>query len=159
MINTFLITGASQGLGRALALQLVGMGHRVYAVGRSENLLAGLSKISELIVPIVADISEEQGRQHIYTQVDKNKSLSIIHNAAMALPDLFSDDELSHQHFATNYFAPLAITRQFLALLKGQRVLHISSGAASTALPGLLSYCASKAALEQATRCLNVELN
>lgn len=159
MIKNILITGASQGLGRALALQLAEMGHRVYAVGRSENLLSELPTISDLIIPIVADISQPSDREKMYQEIDKNETLSIIHNAAIAIPGLFSDDLDAQQHFATNYFAPLEITRQLLPLLKTQRVLHISSGAANIAMPGLLAYSASKSALEQASRCLNAELN
>jgi NAD(P)-dependent dehydrogenase (short-subunit alcohol dehydrogenase family) len=39
------------------------------------------------------------------------------------------------------------------------RVLHISSAAADLALPGLMFYCTSKAALERATHCFNAEDN
>lgn len=159
MIKNILITGASQGLGRALAIELAKMNHKIYAVARSESLLMELSQFSDLIIPIVADISQEKDRQDLYKQINKSQNFSIIHNAAIAIPGLFSDDVLAQQHFATNYFAPLEITRSLLPLLKGQRVLHISSGAADLALPGLLSYCVSKAALERATPCLNAELN
>jgi len=162
MINTLLITGCTHGLGRALALRFAHLGCFVYAVGRNESLLRELATISALLHPVVADIATAAGRKEISNQVDMQKPLSIIHNAAIAKPAQFASltGALLREHFETNYFAPILITHHFLSsLINQQRILHISSGAANMALPGLMPYCATKAALEHTTQCLNAELN
>lgn len=162
MLNNFLVTGCTQGLGHAIALQLSQAGHHVYAVGRQKESLEKLAKTSEHITPIHADIATDNGRQTIYKLIDIKKPLSIIHNAAIAKASQFDslNESLLREHFETNYFAPTLITQYFLpSLAHGQRVLHISSGAADLALSGLMPYCATKSALEHSSRCLNEELN
>jgi benzil reductase ((S)-benzoin forming) len=163
-INTILITGASRGLGHALATRFAHTGHMVFAVGRDPAALEQLqANHPKLIHTIVADITTEMGRDAIRKQVtNTGKPLSIIHNAAIAQTSAFpSVTEKSFQeHFVTNVFAPMLLTQQCLPLLTaGQRILHISSGAAVFPLANQLIYCASKAAVEHASRCLNVELN
>jgi len=162
MINTFLITGATQGLGRSIALHLAGLKYHVYAVGRTSELLESLSKENPFIHPICADITNSNDREKILLAVSKEKNFSIIHNAAITAPKLFVDDENNEflrKQFETNFFAPLHLTKKLLPFLEnGQRVLHISSGAANLELPGLMGYCVSKSALEHAVRCLNKEL-
>jgi NAD(P)-dependent dehydrogenase (short-subunit alcohol dehydrogenase family) len=159
MINNILITGCTHGLGHALTLRFAKAGIKVYAVGRKQKLLQELAQSSSLIHPIMADIATVSGRKTIAERI-KKEPLSIIHNAAIAKPCPFASlsEELLREHVETNYLAPLLITQQFLTLLKDQRVLNISSGAASIALPGLMPYCTTKAALEHAGKCLDAEL-
>ena len=160
MIKKILITGCAQGLGYSLALQFAKEDCYVFAVGRNLKQLQELTKQSSFIQPIVADITTAHGQQKIIETVG-NESLSIVHNAAIAEPMQFANfsENSLRLHFETNYFAPLLITEKLLPLLKGQRVLHISSGAASIPLAGLLPYCATKAAMEHTAQCLNAELN
>lgn len=162
MINTLLITGCSYGLGHALALKFAKDNYHVYAVGRSKNLLQELAKRSSNIVPIVADISTPDGRLAIQNSLDNEKEISIIHNAAIIEPCLFKSikEALLREYIETNYLAPLLITHSLLSwITKGQRVLHITSGAANLAIPGLLPYCTTKAATQFAMQCLNVEMD
>lgn len=162
MINTILITGCTQGLGQALALKFSQIGCYVYAVGRNEQALEKLASTSEFIRPIVADIATEQGIHAITKHISEKMPLSIIHNAAIIKPAQFDTlpESLLREHIETNLLAPILITRQLISLLgNGQRILNISSGAASMPLSGLMPYCISKSALELATQCLNVELN
>jgi len=163
-INTLLITGASRGLGYALATRLAQTGHTIFAVGRDATALEQLhANYPKLIIPIVADFATESGREIIHEHVTRvGKPLSIIHNAAIANTCEFSTitESVLQDYFATNVFAPILLTQQCLPLLtKDQRILHISSGAAVFPLANQLVYCATKAALEHASRCLNMELN
>lgn len=162
MINNLLITGCSYGLGRALALRLAKDNLHIYAVGRSTHLLTELTKISSNIQPIVADIMSENDREKIYESINIDEPLSIIHNAAIAKPCQFNSlsENLLRQHIETNYIAPLIITNRLLSLLtKGQRILHITSGAAAMSIPGLMAYSTTKAAMQLAITSLNEELS
>lgn len=162
MQKTILITGCSRGIGRAITLRLAQKNCDILAVARNTHLLQEMAKYSEKIYPICADITESKGREKIYDVVkSKNKPLSIIHNAAIAVPTQFisTDETLFLECIHTNFLAPLLITQQLLPWLPHERVLHITSGAASLPLAGLLPYCATKAAMQQAIACLNVELN
>ncbi len=79
-INTILITGASRGLGHALATHFAQMGHTVFAVGRDQTAIEQLEATHpQLIKPIVADITTATGRDIIHKQVmQSGKPLSII---------------------------------------------------------------------------------
>ncbi len=156
MITQILITGCTSGLGKKLVLKFSSQGCRVYAVGRNEALMKESFTDIELITSMLADISQEADRERIYTIIDRNQPLSIIHNAAIARPGL-EEDELQ-LHLETNCHAPLQITRQLLPCLQeDQRVLFITSGASEMNIPGLSHYCKSKAALDQAVLELKKE--
>ncbi len=163
MINAVLITGCSYGLGNALALKFSKYNCHVYAVGRNRSLLEKLAEKSSNIKPIIADITTKNGRLKIQELMNsEKKSISIIHNAAILEPRIFklSNEALLREHAETNYLAPLFITHSLLPWIKqGQRILHISSAAANLQIDGLMSYCTTKAAMQFAIECLNVELN
>ena len=161
MIQTLLITGCTSGLGEKLALHFSSMGCHVYAVGRNKVKLNELEKQSPLIRPIVADITQEADRLTIAEHM-KGVTFSVIHNAGIAVPSPFKTLDVHSllQHVETNFVAPLLLTQQLLPFLKsGQRLLHITSGAATRPLPGLLHYGTTKAAMQHAILCLDKELS
>lgn len=159
-INTILITGCTKGIGRALALRFSQENCKVYAVGRTQKQLDSLTKLSERIHPICADITTPVGRNDIYHALKDEPSFSIIHNAGVAVPCSFENMEEAslRLHFETNFFGPLLLTQRFLKQLQGQRVLNISSGAALMALENKLPYCTSKGVMHHAIECLHKEL-
>jgi benzil reductase ((S)-benzoin forming) len=161
MNTSILITGCTHGIGNALTLRFAKAGHKVYSVGRDKKLLEELTN-SNLITPILCDITNETSKEIISKAIQNEKSISIIHNAGIAKPSLITElpADLLRKHFETNLYAPILLTQHLLSFLKkDSRVLHITSAAADLALAGMMPYCASKAALERATHCLNQELN
>jgi NAD(P)-dependent dehydrogenase (short-subunit alcohol dehydrogenase family) len=161
MIQAVLISGCTSGLGEQLALHFSSIGCHVYAVGRNEEKLTELGRQSPSIHTIVADITQDADRLTIVEHM-KGVTFSVIHNAGMAVPALFKklDQHAFMQHVETNFVSPLLLTQQLLPLLKpGQRILHITSGAATQPLPALLHYGTTKAAMQHALLCLDKELS
>jgi len=161
MIENILITGATSGLGYALAKRFADLNCKIYAVGRNEVKLAELAAYSEKIQSIHADINNALDRASICNQIIPNEPISIIHNAALAEPCILAETTESEllNNFQTNCISPTLLTKELLPhLQQGQRVLNISSGAAEIALPGLSAYCGTKAAFQMMMSCFNVEL-
>lgn len=158
-ISTFLITGATQGIGRATALKLVNEQCKVYAVGRNPELLSSLNKESAYIQTITADITTVHGRNNISQALAQEPAFSIIHSAGIVSSNPFTtmNETVLRQHFETNFFAPLLLTQKLLPQLQGQKVLNISSAAAVGYLADKLSYCTSKGAMHHAMLYLDKE--
>ena len=160
-MNTVLITGASQGLGRALARLLASRGDRLVLNARQAGPLRELA--SELgAVAVAGDVSE--GAEEIANAAGRVDVL--INNASelgpLPMPKLedYPWDALLRV-FRVNAVAPLHLTQLLLPQMKerGQGlILNISSDAATNAYPGWGGYGASKAALEHLSRTLAVEL-
>jgi len=162
MIQNILITGATSGLGYALAKKFIDLGYKVYGVGRNKEKLKELSNYSENIVPICADINEAEDRNAICNAIVADEPISIIHSAAAADPSVLEDitEEELMRSFNTNCISPTMLTKELLPhLAQGQRILNISSGAASMPLSGLSAYCGTKAAFQMMINCFNIDLN
>lgn len=158
--KAFLITGATKGIGRALTLKFAKEHCQIYALGRNQALLNEVAAYSQNIHPILADITTIEGRNKIVQTLQNEPYFSIIHNAGMSSSTALSalNEQSLRQHFETNFFAPVLLTQAFLSHLKGQRVLHISSGAALQGRAYKLPYCSSKAAMHRAIESLQAEL-
>lgn len=163
MKKTALITGAGTGIGRALSEFLIETGFEVVAVGRRAEPLESLrAGHPDSVVAVAADVGTEAGRQAIVEAVSGKPLNLLVHNAAVLEP-AGPLGELSleawREHQAINLEGPLFLTQQLLSTLtSGSRILHISSGAAHTAIQGWAAYCMSKAALHMGYQCWRNEL-
>lgn len=147
-----IITGASSGIGKALAEHLASIDQQVIAVARNqENLQEIKNKFPENIKIVVADITKKDDRLKIKEALNADDTgILLVHNAGIALPHLLKDisEEEWDKHYETNTKAPIFLTQLLLPHLKnGGRVLNISTGLAHGSLPGLSAYGVSKAAL------------
>ena len=165
-----LITGASKGLGRALARRLAGEGWDLVLDARGAAALAEMA--GELAAPgrlrVVAlpgDVADAAHRSDLVEAARRLGGLDALVNNASELgpspqPRLadYPIDDLEHV-YRVNVLAPLALTRLALPLLRDRRgrVLNVSSDAAVEAYEGWGGYGSSKAALDHATRVLAVE--
>jgi short-subunit dehydrogenase len=164
MSKVTVITGASQGIGRALAIELASRGLIVIAISRNKHALHDLeSTYSQKIKPIVADITTDHGLEVILSILHGRKINFLINNAGVIQPIglLHQAKKLEIKKlFETNVLAPILLTNALIPYFhdKAGRVLNITSVAANEAVPGVLAYCISKAALNMWTAGLKIEL-
>lgn len=165
--RTALITGASRGLGLALARALAARGWSLILDARGEEALDATSQ--ELarqtqVMAIAGDVADPRHRAALAAAVHRSGGLdALINNASTLgpspLPPLldYPLDALAAV-FKTNTIAPLALLQTLRADLKpGARVINVSSDAGVEAYEGWGGYGASKAALEQLSAVLAVE--
>ncbi len=163
---TALITGASRGLGRALAAALDDRGWRLVVDGRDARRLAAAAAAlphRELVTTVPGDVVDPAHRTALAAAVGARLDL-LVNNASdlgpSPLPHLadLRPEDLTRV-LAVNTVAPLALLQQVLPALSsaGGRVLNISSDAAVEAYEGWGGYGASKAALDRLAAVLAVE--
>ncbi|MEO9461060.1 MAG: SDR family NAD(P)-dependent oxidoreductase, partial [Marinomonas sp.] len=84
--QTILLTGATGGIGQALAHQLTQQGAHVLATGRAELPLQSLAATApDQITQIVADLNTRTGRNHIIAVAQTHPLTGVIHNAGLQL--------------------------------------------------------------------------
>jgi NAD(P)-dependent dehydrogenase (short-subunit alcohol dehydrogenase family) len=164
--RTALVTGASRGLGRALATALAERGWRLVVDGRDPNRLAAAVAAfprPELVTALPGDVSDPQHRAALADAVGPRLDL-LVNNASdlgpSPLPPLTDLDPAEFLRvLAVNTVAPLALVQAVLPALRGAggTVVDFSSDAAVEAYAGWGGYGASKAALDQVTAVLAVE--
>jgi NAD(P)-dependent dehydrogenase (short-subunit alcohol dehydrogenase family) len=167
--STALITGASRGLGAALADGLARQGWRLVIDARTEAELsataAALSRLTT-VVAIAGDVVDDDHRAALAAAAKGLGGADLLVNNASTLggspPPALADFPLPAllETFEVNVLAPIALTQLVLPQLRlasAGAVLNISSDAAVEAYEGWGGYGAAKAALDHASAVLAVE--
>ena len=168
MPPTVILTGASRGLGAAMARQLAQRGAAIVLNARSEQPLAALiHEINEQggrAQAVAGDISQpEVCARLVTTAIETFGGVdAIINNAAVLEPvaSVAETDILAwRRRIAINLIGPYLLIRSALPSLRERhgRVINVSSGAAVSAIAGWSAYCASKAALNQLSAVVAAE--
>jgi NAD(P)-dependent dehydrogenase (short-subunit alcohol dehydrogenase family) len=146
---------------------LLNCGLQVIAVGRREAPLTALQKEAGgigKVTSVVADVGTAAGREAVVAAASGiGKVDYLVQNAGTVEPiaKLADIDEAAWmQAFAVNVHAPVFLLKSLHKhlVVPGARVLHIGSGAATSAIGGWTAYCATKAAFKSIWKSLSIEL-
>lgn len=162
-----LITGASRGLGLALARQLAQLGWNLIIDARGADALEIARKeLAQLtsVIALVGDVTDAAHRQALADAVQQVGTLDVlVNNASMLGPSpqpllLEYPLDVLEQVYRTNVIAPLALLQALRNHLKADaRILNITSDAGVEDYAGWGGYGSSKAALEQLSHILAAE--
>jgi len=166
--RTALVTGASRGIGLAIAETLAGRGARVWMTARSAEALkraeAALAGRGCAVRSAVVDVADAESRRQLVDAIATEAGhLDILVNNAgfnIRKPALALTEEETRSILQTNLFGALELSRALHALLAesdSAAIVNVSSVAGLTHLRTGVAYAMSKAAINQMTRNLAVE--
>jgi NAD(P)-dependent dehydrogenase (short-subunit alcohol dehydrogenase family) len=167
--KTVLITGATDGLGRAAALLLAQRGYRVFAAGRSAEKRAQLDTLSReknlSLETVELDVCDDASVQRAVANVlAKTGAIDVLFNNAgvnftAAVEDLRMEDW--RRQFETNFFGVLRVTQAVVPHMRERRhgrIIMMSSVSGFVTAPTQGAYSSSKFALEAMSNALRLEL-
>lgn len=161
--NTILVTGASSGIGQAIAIACSKMGAKVVATGRNEDrLIATNSMLIGCENQIIkCDLTQKDDVQNLISQLPQLNG--VVHCAGIGhrKPAKLIDDSDINQVFQVNFNSVVLLQSALLAakkIAKESSIVFIASKAADFPSPGNAIYSASKGAIISYARCLALEL-
>lgn len=166
--KTALVTGASKGIGAAVARTLAGAGADLAAAGRDEKALAALvdevTALGRRCVPIIADLESVDGAlETAHAALGAFPAVDVlVNNAAIAIPEpaLETSVESFERIMAVNLRAPFVLARTLAPGMIERRmgkIINISSAASLAAHEDHAAYGASKAGLNMLTQVMAAE--
>jgi NADP-dependent 3-hydroxy acid dehydrogenase YdfG len=170
------VTGASSGIGRAIALQLVAEGARVTAVGRNkirlDQLLPTASTASGdaatggpgAIIPAQVDLTDDDARRALVADLSGGPRINLlVHSAGMYSSGAHTDAPIHDLDslYATNVRAPYALTQELLPMLRGGGgdIVVVNSTQGVRAASDVGQYAATQHAMRAITDALRLEVN
>ena len=162
-MNVALITGASSGIGAAIAIEFAEAGWSVMAAGRDEGRLEEVADVSENISTWAGDLVESEDCDELIADtLDEFSAIDCLVNSAGVLPRGNAEettDEQWRDTLAINLNVPFYLSRAAMpSLLKTEgSIVNISSFWGLRAGPKALAYCVSKGGLIQFTRAMALD--
>ncbi|XP_057656643.1 3-oxoacyl-[acyl-carrier-protein] reductase FabG-like [Diorhabda carinulata] len=165
--KVILITGASSGIGAATAKQFAGLGATLALAGRNmDNLKQVASDCSTKSIPLLltGELTNEKDTKAIVDKTIEHfgkldvliNNAGILETGTIETTTLDQYDRLMNTNVRSMYhLSMLAVPH--LIKSKGS-IVNVSSVNGLRAFPGVLAYCMSKAAVDQFTRCVALEL-
>jgi NAD(P)-dependent dehydrogenase (short-subunit alcohol dehydrogenase family) len=152
--RTALVSGASRGIGAALAEGLARAGAQVVGVSRS-------GKAPDGVAAIALDLADPQACAALGSRLDFSRLDILVNAAGLSLPPGGDELERFRQTLAVDLTAPYALVQALLPLLRASahaNVINITSINSRMGFPGNPGYVAAKAGLAGLTRALAVDL-
>jgi NADP-dependent 3-hydroxy acid dehydrogenase YdfG len=163
------VTGASSGIGKAIALSLAERGATVCLVARRVKELEAVASSSSApprqLIPYQADLSQDDDLNRLVTRLraDFQHIDIIVHSAGIYARDPLARAPISdfERQYRTNVLAPYALTQALLPMLAAHRgqIVFVNSGAGLAAPENLSQYAATKHALKAIADSLRKEVN
>lgn len=166
-LPTTIVTGATSGIGRALALQLAQAGVHVIALGRNRDALRALAAESDRISTYAVDLQEIDALPALAARIvaEHPDTGCLVNNAGiqndLRLDDARCDSGLIRHEVDVNLVAPMVLTRALLPHLQARPaawVVNLTSGLGYAPKRTAAVYSATKAGLHLFTRALRVQL-
>jgi NAD(P)-dependent dehydrogenase (short-subunit alcohol dehydrogenase family) len=164
-MKRYLITGASRGIGRAIAEELAGPDVELLLHGRDTVALAEVCKtvnrLGAHVIRLIHDLAVPSGVSDLIHHVGRNPLDLLVNNAGIAIVKPFCEITSIEweQTVAVNVTAPFMLLQYFApGMPPGSSIVNILSIAAKTGFPNWSAYCMSKFALEGFSQCVREEL-
>jgi NAD(P)-dependent dehydrogenase (short-subunit alcohol dehydrogenase family) len=164
-MKTFLVTGASTGIGEACVLHFARMGHRVYAGVRSQADGDRLRESTGGLVTVLLDVTDQAQIDAVAKQIEEDTGAlhGLVNNAGIARGgplEYLPLDEWREQ-FEVNVIGQIAVTKAMLPLIRAARgrIVFIGSISGKVSTPLMGPYGASKFAIEAIGESLRSELH
>jgi short-subunit dehydrogenase len=160
MTKTYVITGATSGIGKLLT-KILSENNIVFAGYRSEQKLEELQSISSNIYPFYVDYSKPEtvqaSAEYIISKCSKIDSLINVAGCVVAGPvEKISINEIRKQ-FDVNVFGHLELAQRLIDLLENGKIINVSSMSSFGIFPFISPYCASKKCLDMFFNSLLIE--
>jgi short-subunit dehydrogenase len=156
-----IVTGASRGIGRALAIRLAANGYTVAAIARSEEDLATIDRVH----PYTLDLTDPAATDRVVQQIldEHGPCAVLVNNAGIGLRGAIEEIPMDRwrRQFELNLFACARLTQLVLPGMRAAgrgHIQNISSVAGVLATPFSGAYCATKFALEAMSDALRLEV-
>ncbi|MGB6485229.1 MAG: SDR family oxidoreductase [Candidatus Acidiferrales bacterium] len=167
--NTILITGGTDGLGRATAILLASEGYRVFAAGRNPQKRAALEQFAEEhelpLETLDLDVTSDESADRAVAEVERRAGPVdvLVNNAGIAIAGVMEEITLAdlRKQFETNVFGAVRMAKRVLPGMRERRsgrIINMSSIAGKTSNPLMGPYSASKHALEAISDAMRMEL-
>lgn len=157
-----LITGASSGIGRQIAICFAEAGAQCVITGRDAAKLTETAEMMKIPPATVSgDLLKQPDREAIINATGKIDVFVNSAGAALVAPVRFASEQQFRDPMEINYMAPMLLLQQLLwknCINKEGSIIFIASIGAQIGLPGNGVYSASKAALIGLSRCLALEV-
>src|SRR6202045_1374599 len=164
-MKRILITGASRGIGRAIAEKLAGPDVTLLLHGRDTVALAETCKSVKArcadVVSLIYDLATPKGVADLVAEVGDDPLDLLVNNAGIAVVKPFGEVTMVEweQTLGVNITAPFLLMQRFARQMPpGSSIVNILSVAAKTGYPNWSAYCMSKFALEGLSQSVREEL-
>jgi len=160
-----IVTGASRGIGKSLALHLAERGHTVACLARSAGELEALAGSRSGLVAVPVDLTDAAATERVVRELlaEHGPCEVLVNNAGYGLRGAMEEVKLDRwrRQFEVNLFAPALVTQLVLPGMREARrgaIVNLSSVAGRISTPFSGAYASTKFALEAMTDALRIEV-